>query len=153
MRFKSIFEQLIRSQAGVAGVEFAIVAPVTIALMLCMADIGLGLYAKMRVQNAAQVGAQYAAYHGFDTSGIASAVSQAVNLNGVSLTPSPSQFCGCATASGIATNDCSSSCPNTGLSPGTYVVVSTQATYNTLLPYPGLPNSYSFASQSTVRSQ
>ena len=139
-----------RSNAGVAAVEFALLCPWLVMLMVCMADIGLGIYAKMRVQNAAQVGAQYAAYHGFDTAAISSAVAQAVNFSGLALSPSPYAFCGCPTSSGVVGSGCTSVCPDT-LSPGHYITVSSQGTYSTLLPYPGIPQSYTFTSQSTVR--
>ena len=139
-----------RSNAGVAAVEFALLLPWLVMLMLCMTDMGLAIYAKMRVQNAAQVGAQYAAYHGFDTAAISSAVAQAVNFSGLALSPSPYEFCGCPTSSGVVGAGCASVCPDT-LSPGYYITVSSQGTYSTLLPYPGVPKSFTFTSQSTVR--
>jgi len=40
-----------------------------------------------------------------------------------------------------------------GAQAGTYVTVSAQAVYNTLLPYPLLPSSYTLTAQSTVRTQ
>ncbi len=138
------------SNAGVAGVEFAILCPWLVLLMVCMTDVGLGVYAKMRVQNAAQVGAQYAAYHGFDNVAIAAAVAQAVDLSGLVLSPSPNKFCGCPTSSGVVVSDCASVCPS-NLSPGHYVTVSSQATYSTLLPYPTIPQRFTFTAQSTVR--
>jgi Flp pilus assembly protein TadG len=151
---KSRIAQHLRSvrqlDGGVAGVEFAILCPWLVMLMVCTADVGLGIYAKMRVQNAAQVGAQYAAYHGFDTAAISSAVAQAVNFSGLALSPSPYAFCGCPTSSGVVGSDCASVCPDT-LSPGHYITVSSQGTYSTLLPYPGMPQSFTFTSQSTVR--
>jgi TadE-like protein len=137
---------------GVAGVEFAIIAPTLILMLVGTADIGLGIYRKMQVQNAAQFGTQYAVVHGYDSTTIANAVMNATSFPGLIVTPAPYQFCGCATTSGIESEDCSSPCPD-GSSPGVYTSVSTQGTYTTMLPYPRIPNSYTFTTQATVRIQ
>ncbi|TMJ54449.1 MAG: pilus assembly protein, partial [Alphaproteobacteria bacterium] len=56
---------LARDIRGVAAIEFAIVAPMLVLAMVCTADLGLGIYRKMQVQNAAQAGAEYAIVHGY----------------------------------------------------------------------------------------
>jgi Flp pilus assembly protein TadG len=138
--------------AGVSAVEFAIIAPVFLAALIGTIDIGLGFYRKLQVQNAAQVGAQYAALHGFSGSDIANAITSATAYAGVRALPAPAQFCGCASASGITATDCSSSCPG-GTPAGSYVTSSAQATYNTILPYPLIPSSYTLSAASTLRIQ
>jgi Flp pilus assembly protein TadG len=143
---------LAKSNQGVAGVEFAILAPILVLMMICTADVALGIYYKMRIQNAAQYGAQYAIAHGFDSASVAAAISATNSVTGLSVTPAPYQFCGCPTSDGIAGADCTSTCPD-GSSPGLYVTVSTEGTYQTLLPYPLLANNYTFNSQATVRFQ
>jgi len=135
---------------GVAAIELAIIAPILAGMIVCTVDLGLGIYCKMRVQNAAQAGAQYAAINGFDSNGISNAVLSATNSPGLLASPSPSQFCGCATNAGITTAACGSSCPGGSL-PGSYVKVSAQNTYTTLLPYPLLPRSFTFAAQARVK--
>ena len=147
-----LLKAFVISDGGVAGVEFAILAPGLIMMMICTADIAFGIYYKMRVQNAAQFGSQYAVAHGFNAASITNALVSASNVPGLSVAPAPYQFCGCATSSGVDAIDCNVPCPN-GASPGGYVTVSIQGTYNTFLPYPLLPRSYAFASQSTVRVQ
>lgn len=140
-----------RGVHGGALVEFAVTGPALVLMMVCAGDLGLGIYRHMQVQNAAQVGAQYAVAHGFDATAISSAVT-AVSSYPLSASPAPTQFCGCPSASGVATADCGSTCPS-GISAGTYVTVSTQATYTPVVPYPLLPSSFSFSNQSTVRIQ
>jgi Flp pilus assembly protein TadG len=137
--------------AGGSAVEFALVTPVLALTLVSLADLSLGIYRKMEVQNAAQAGATYAMVNGFNANSITSAVTQATTFS-VSASPAPTQFCGCASMSGVSTVTCGSTCSG-GSSAGTYVTVSAQATYNTLLSYPGVPSSWSFSSQSTVRIQ
>ena len=138
--------------AGVAAIEFAIIAPVLVLAVLCTVDLGLAIYRKMQVENAARAGAEYALLNGFSTTVISSAVMQATGLSGINASPAPTQFCGCASNSGISTIDCSSTCAG-GIAPGTYVSVSAQATYTTIVPYPVIANSFTFTAQSTMRLQ
>jgi hypothetical protein len=121
-------------------------------MMVCAVDLGLGTYRNMQVQAAAQAGAQYAMVHGFNPSAVASAVTGATTYADLTVTPAPSQFCGCPSAAGVAVNACNASCPEGGAS-GTYVTVSAQATYTPLLPYPLLPGAFNLTAQSTVRTQ
>jgi Flp pilus assembly protein TadG len=136
---------------GVAAVELALLAPVLIFMLVATFDIGMGLYRKMQVQNAAQAGAQYAISHGFSSS-LASTVTGATTFSGISASPAPIKFCGCPTSTGVTVADCSSPCSG-GMSPGTYVTVSSQGVYNTILPYPMVPQSFTITAQSTVRIQ
>jgi Flp pilus assembly protein TadG len=138
--------------AGVAAIELSIIAPTLVLALICTADLGLGIYRNMQVQNAAQAGAEYAVTHGFTTTGIVSAVQAATTYSAVTASPAPTQFCGCASATGVATATCSSTCSG-GSAAGTYVSVSALATYNTLLPYPLLPSRFTLTAQSTVRLQ
>jgi len=137
---------------GVAAIELAIIAPVLVLSLICTIDLGLGIYRRMQVESAAQAGAEYAVARGFSQDGVTSAVANATNFTGVSANPAPLQFCGCASASGVTTATCGVPCPDTS-NPGTYVTVSAQGSYTTLIPYPMFPNIYNFAAQSTVRTQ
>ena len=136
--------------AGLAAIEFAILAPVLILMMICVVDLGMGIYRKMQVQNAAQAGAEYAMVHGYSASSVLSAVTNATSFSGIVASPLPNQFCGCPSNTGVTTISCGSTCTG-GSTPGTYVTVSTQGTYNTLFDYPILPKSYNFTAQATVR--
>jgi Flp pilus assembly protein TadG len=141
-----------RGQSGVAAIEFAIMGAVLALVLVCTIDLGLGLYQKMEVQTAAQVGAQYAAEHGFDANTISTIVQNSASGLTVSASPAPSQSCGCPGASGVVPATCGSACAD-GNAAGVYVTVSSAGTYTTILPYPILPNTFSLASQSTVRIQ
>jgi hypothetical protein len=125
---------------------------ILVLALICTADLGLGIYRKMQVQNAAQAGAEYAATHGFAASGIVSAVQAATAFSGITASPEPTQFCGCASATGVTSATCGSACSGGSIA-GTYVSVSSLATYTTLLSYPLLPSSFSLTAQATVRLQ
>jgi Flp pilus assembly protein TadG len=137
---------------GIAATEFAMFAPMLVLAMIGVADLGMGVYRKMQVQNAAQAGAAYAMVNGFNASSITSSVLNATSFGGISAEPAPTWACGCPSATGTTGASCNSTCAD-GTVAGVYVTVSAQGTYNTLVPYPGLTNSFNFISQSTVRIQ
>jgi Flp pilus assembly protein TadG len=136
---------------GVAAIEFSIVAPLLIFMLVGTIDAGTAIYRKMQVQNAVHAGTQYAMINGFNASGITTAITSASNM-AVNSSPAPQQFCGCPSMSGVASIGCSSTCPG-GSSPGTYVTISAQAYYNTLFRYPLVTDQLSFNTQVTVRIQ
>ena len=136
---------------GTVAIEFAIIGPALVLMMACTIDLGMGISRKMQVQNSAQAGAEYAIAHGF-TASIANAVTSATSFSGITASPAPSEFCGCPSSSGVTNVTCNSTC-SSGAVAGTYVTASAQATYNTILSYPLIPNSFVFTAQSTVRIQ
>jgi Flp pilus assembly protein TadG len=144
--------RLAQNDQGLAAVEFALLSPILILMFVCLVDLGLAVYTDMQVTSAAQAGAQYAMAKGFDASAISTAVTSATSLTGISLSPAPSQSCGCASASGITSAACTATCAD-GSHAGTFATVTAQRTYSTLLPYPIIPHSYTFSSQATVRLQ
>lgn len=142
----------VRDRKGAAAAEFALVVPLLALMVILSVDIGMGVFSKMQVEDAAQAGAQYAILHGFDSTSISSAVTSATNNSGISASPAPSQFCGCPSLTGVTSTSCSSIC-STGNAPGTYVTVSAQGSYSTLVNYAIVPTNYTFNAQSTVRLQ
>jgi Flp pilus assembly protein TadG len=148
-RLREIIRNSGRDSAGVAGIEFAIIAPVLAIFILGLIDLGLGFEAQMSVSQAAQAGSYYALLKGYDTAAIASAIQNASNSTGIS--GSSSQSCGCpSSGAGVANAACGSSCPN-GQTAGTYVSVSAQYQYSTVLPYPGLTSPMTLSATSMVR--
>jgi Flp pilus assembly protein TadG len=140
------------AEEGASAIEFGIIAPVLAAMLVPLIDLGLAFYQQMQVDDAAQAGAQYAMAHGWNTTAIQSAVTGATALATVSASPTPTRSCGCPSGTAVAAAECASTCDD-GLSARTYVTVSAQATYTTLIPYPSLGSSVVLTAQSTVRVQ
>jgi Flp pilus assembly protein TadG len=121
---------LLRSRSGNAAVEFALIAPLLLAMLVGMVDVGMGFYQEMEVENAAQVGAQYALVKGWDVTAVGTAVAQASTMSDISLAPAPSsqEWYGCASGTTITPSSQGDPCPAGGVA-ATYVTVTAQATY------------------------
>jgi Flp pilus assembly protein TadG len=140
--------QSLRDSGGVGALEFAVTAPLLIFMFVAMADLGLGIYCNMQLDSAAQYGAQYALANGYNTGAINSAVTNSSSLT--PLTVAPTSFCGCPGTNGVVSQNVCGLCSD-GSTAGTFARVSVTHTYTTLIPYPGLPSSFTLSSQSTVR--
>jgi Flp pilus assembly protein TadG len=139
------------AREGNAVVEFSIAAPVLAVIFVPLIDIGMAVYQKMQVQDAAQAGAQYAMAHGWNSSSIQAAVTSATALS-VTASPEPSKSCGCPDGSSVSAAACGSTCSD-GQKAGTYVTVGAQVTYTPLLPYPAMGTSVTLSAQTTARIQ
>ena len=139
------------AREGNAAVEFSIAAPVLAIIFVPLIDIGMAVYQKMQVQDAARAGAQYAMAHGWNSSSIQSAITNATAL-AVTVSPAPSKSCGCPDGSSVSAAACGSTCAD-GQKAGTYVTVGAQVTYTPLLPYPAMGNSVTLSAQTTARIQ
>ncbi|MCP3464660.1 TadE/TadG family type IV pilus assembly protein [Bradyrhizobium sp. CCGUVB23] len=150
--WRTLLQGGIRDARGAAAIEFGILIPLLSLMVVSVTDIGLAVYRKMQVEGAAQVGAQYAITHGFDTTGISAAVTSATNSSSITASPGAFQFCGCPGTAGLSTVSCGSTCPSGNLA-GTYATVSAQATYHTLINYQIVAPLYTFTAQATSRLQ
>jgi len=178
--FKTPFARLARAarrwreaRSGAAAVEFAAIAPFLLALFVPLADFGAYVYSNMELQLAAQAGAEYAARHQWNPTGIQNAIITAApglklslvdgNVpNNNDVLPSPFdpahvQFCGCASGSSVTQVTCSNPRPtcDTGLQSGVYYTVGAQTVYHTIsgFAYPFLANNTLITASSTVRVQ
>jgi len=137
---------------GSAAIEFAIVAPLLMILIIGAAEVGYSAYQAMQVQNAVEAGALYAVKNGSGASGITNAVLQATDVTGLAVVPPPAKFCGCPGNSGIVAEPCTSSCAN-GYPPGQYIQINATLARRTLIPNSGLPLPTVLSAQSIVRLQ
>lgn len=142
------------SQAGTALVEFALVLPLLMLLLLGVVEIGRYAYFAIQVGNAARAGAQYGAQNGttaYDTTGIVNAAKADGNNSVAGLTVTPSNYCWCWNGSSGSTVSCNSgTCPN-GSHLVEYVQVTVSGTVNPLFNYPFLPSSLSVNNTATMR--
>lgn len=141
-----------RDQGGAIAVEFGIVAPMLAVIIVPLVDLGMGAYRQMQVEAAAQAGAEYAAVHGWDSTGIQNVVTGATGLSGISASPAPSQSCGCASGTTLSNATCGSTCAD-GSTAGSYVTVNAQVQYTTLFTYPALGSPLTLSAQTMVRIQ
>ena len=101
---KRLLSRLTYATAGDASIEFALVAPILVLLLLNSVDLSFLIWAKMEVENAAQMGAQAASVT--CSSGPLQATTNCANLNssvttaihGTSLSTGVSQASGSPTA-------------------------------------------------------
>ena len=135
---------------GAAAIEFAIIGGVFSAMLVVSGDLGIAYYSNTQVQTSAQVGAQYAVAHGFDSAAIQTAVTDATSTNGIAAMPAPVEFCACPSRTTLTNATCGTTCPD-GTGTGTYVRVSAARTHIPVVPYPWLPASYAQTSTATVR--
>jgi Flp pilus assembly protein TadG len=133
-------------QKGSAAIELAIAIPSLMLILLGTADFGRLYYEAVAVENAARCGTQFAVVSTANHSNFAGMQQAALNeLQGLSGgTATAVHLCRCSWSQ---ENDCSSNCG----SKRTYVQVTVRKTFNTLVPYPGIPSPVQLRAVSIMR--
>jgi Flp pilus assembly protein TadG len=139
------------SQAGIAAIEFGLLAPFLVLLLVAATEIGSSIYQAMQAQNAAEAGAVYVSKHGFEVLGISNAVVNATTAAGITATPAPSQFCGCPVVSGITEVACTVTCGD-GSAPGQYVRINARVTHTPLISLSSVIIPAAFTGQAIIRA-
>jgi Flp pilus assembly protein TadG len=145
-----------RANDGVGAVELAIIAPVVILGTLCAADLGRFALQKTWVIYAASGGAEYAVVHGFNADKITTAATSAAPVSGISISPDPSEFYGCATSTGVTASTQGATCPSessTGATAGTYVTVTATMPFTAIFSAAGIIYPSSLSATAVVRIQ
>ena len=153
---------LARDRRGMSAVEFGLAAPVFLAMLTPVIDLGLAFSQQIRINQAVEAGAQYASSNPYAGTSWTSAISSAItNATTLSVSPSVgSETCGCPNAAStqIVTGSygspptCTGSCPDNS-KPGYYVTLSASLTYNSVMPYSILGSSTVLSSRADVRVQ
>ena len=138
--------------AGAAALELSLVSPLLLTGVMGAGELGISIYRQSQVSFAAQAGADWAIARGF--TGTSNAIVKATNTIGyvITATPAPSQFCGCATATGVTAAACGSTC-SSGFKAGTYVTAYSQAQFTPIIPNPWQSSTVTLNAQATVRIQ
>jgi Flp pilus assembly protein TadG len=101
-----IYRRFLRDRRGTAAIEFILVALVLFTLLLAVAGFGNVAQRQIAIQTAVRAGGEYARFFPTDSSGIQTAITNALP-SGWSLSGTPTVTCSCAGAatscSGIAT--------------------------------------------------
>jgi Flp pilus assembly protein TadG len=141
------------SERGQSAVEFAVVVPILVLLLVVISDFGRIFFVSISVNNAARAGAQYGSQfvtNAKDSSGMVAAA----NLDGANISgwnaPTASE-CTCVNPPGALTACPGNYCSHT--TTANYVEVDTSATYHTLLTYPGIPSSYNLTGKAVMQVQ
>ncbi len=127
-----------RGIRGVATVEMAMILPVALLFLLGTIDFGRIYYEGITLASAARSGTSYGSLS-VELSSDSMRIKQlgeedSQDLSGVTVTVE--HFCECANGSQVS---CETVCGEGP--PRVYVKVTAQKTFNTLFPYPGIPNS------------
>jgi Flp pilus assembly protein TadG len=137
------FEPTIRRlhvvRTGQSALEFALVAPVLILLMLVVVDLGRFFYVDIAIHGAARAGAQYGSQSyasAADATGMANAATMDWNNSKLILTVTPTQ-CTCVAESTTVPVCPTSYCVDD--TQATFVNVTTQVTYSAVITYLAIP--------------
>jgi len=138
------------ARRGTAAIEFALIAPLFIVIVIEITELGFAAYQAQQVQSAVEAGMLYAAKRGWDANGVTQAILSATDATGLSATPAPAEFCGCPETASIAPADCSVQCAD-GSPVGQYVQVSAALPRQSILPAGALPLPDTLSARATVR--
>jgi Flp pilus assembly protein TadG len=148
----SLRRRLALGEAGIAGVELALAAPMLALLMVGGFDFGRAIYEQYRLTAAADAGIQYATAsvsNLTNTSGIIAAARADASDTASSLNIT-SGSCTCPTGTSL----CSATATCTGSTvTGTYQKVTVSESYSTIMSYPFVSNPFTLSAQSMVRVQ
>jgi Flp pilus assembly protein TadG len=147
--------RLLRSQRGTSMIEFALVLPVFVFMLVGVIEMGRYTYFAVLAQHAARAGVQYAAQNlqtAADASTSGPATANAAKQDGQSYSQwKVTSWISCTNA-GAGT-----ACPATNnagtVSPGLvyYVGVKVTGTFKSLLSYPGIPNNVPISATAIMR--
>ena len=134
---------------GTAAIEFALIVPLLVTLLLCCAEIGYFVYQSMLVNSAVESGAM-AAKQEFNATAVTSAILTGAGLPGIQASPAPSLFCGCVVRNTVVAAACDSKCSG-NLVPGHYALIGARLTPQSIMPGNILPLPTTIAVQTVVR--
>ena len=154
---------LARDRRGMSAVELGLAAPVFLAALSPLIDLGLAFSQQIRVNQAVDAGAQYASANQYNTNTWSTNVQSAMT-NSTTLainTNVGAETCGCpnGTNTAIVTHDTVSTCGpsnggtncSDGSTPGYYVTITGSITYTSVMPYSILGSTVTLSSQAILR--
>jgi Flp pilus assembly protein TadG len=135
--------------------EFALIGPVMIAVLFGVIDFSRAFYYAEIAAGAARSGTQYALQNTADAANTTTMVAQATadattnTTSAQNFAATATTFCQCANST--TTVSCSSSCGSSAM--WQYAQVNTSLQFSTLFNYYLLPQTFTIAGSSTVRTQ
>jgi Flp pilus assembly protein TadG len=153
---RSSLRRFRRDQRGVAAIELALVTSILALSVLCVGDLGRFALQKTWATYAASAGAEYAVAHGFHATAITTAATSAAPVSGISVSPAPNEFYGCATATGVAASTQGAICPSntsTGGTAGEYVSGTATMPFSPMFSAAGISYPSTLTATAVVRIQ
>lgn len=147
--------RILRCESGQNLVEMALVAPLLVLMLAGAIDLGRAFYFAIQVKAAAHAGAIYGSQYPTDTTGMKTAADDnAQDIQGLtSYTSSASWGCECWDGSHQENSaTCQTSPPTCAANTVYYVTVTVSGTYQTLIPWPGIPSSIPLSETVQMRS-
>jgi Flp pilus assembly protein TadG len=149
-----ISRRLFRCESGASLVEFALLAPVLIFLLVGVIEIGRYTYYAIIAANAARAGVAYGAQNLTTAAqtGTTGLIAQAAQADAQNISQFSANVTDLCSINGGALGACSSaSSPSAGTV--YYVQVVVNGTFTTLLHYPGIPTNVPITGSATMRVQ
>jgi Flp pilus assembly protein TadG len=143
------------SERGAALVEMAVVTPLLIVLMVGVVDMARTFYMALELTNAARAGAQAGSKtaSGFSSADVQAAAEAASPQIAPYTVATPTQSCFCINASGASTaHSCTTACPTTEYL-AVYVTVTASKQFQTVMHFPGIPDTLDLSRSVTMRAQ
>jgi Flp pilus assembly protein TadG len=141
------FLKLVRGQAAV---EFALVVPVLVVLLMIVGEFLRVYYTTIELNNAARAGVQYGLHSPANAANLTGMQQAALNdgsdISG--MTAVATEYCQCSDGSSV-------SCGTAGACADerVYIEVDTAATFYTLANWPGIPKSIALSGKAIMREQ
>jgi Flp pilus assembly protein TadG len=147
--------ELLRGERGASLVEFALLLPIFVILLLACVDFGRAFYLATEIAGAARAGAVYGTRNPTDTLGMQTvAQDDTPDVPNVSA-GTPTYVCECADGTNqTSAATCATSPPtcSNGLNWVYMVTVTVTGTYTPLLPWPGIPSPMNLSTTASMRS-
>jgi Flp pilus assembly protein TadG len=145
-----MIKRFMRSERGTSLIEFAIIAPVLLLLVMGVIEVGRYMYFGIVAAHAAESGVKYGAQN-LNTAQDAGGMEAAALLDGQNLpqwTITAKYLC---SVNGAASTTCSTGEPPAGTI--YYVQVKVAGTFTPLMHYPGIPSSVPVSHTTLMRVQ
>jgi Flp pilus assembly protein TadG len=137
-----------RTRSGNAAVEFALIAPVAMLMLVGVTDYGMAVYDRMQLSSAVRAGIQYAMHHSANPATIEQVVMSALTIDHSAVTVTAAQVCECP---GGAAAECDETCADGARR--TFIRIDATQQHDALFTYPGISNPTTLQAQAFVRIQ
>ena len=150
---RKLLQAMGKAEDGSSLVELSLLVPILSLMMMGVVDLGRGYYLAIEVSHSANAGAVYGSQNPTDKIGMQNAaVADAADVAGFS-TSNVTVTTGCECSDGSSPSSNCSVVPTCSANVVNFVQVRTAFTYQTMIPYPGIPNTLLLTGNSRMRAE